>query len=592
MEESTRGIGRARAISNVHFGPFDLDVEARELRKAGRRMRLQEQPFQILLMLLELPGGVVLREEICSRLWPNDTVVEFDHSINAAVKRLRDALRDSAKKPRYIQTVARRGYRFVCAVERPEGELARTSGQPALAEDTPSIAVLPFTDMSRDKENEYFSDGLAEEIINKLTRVPGLKVIARTSAFSFKGKQKDIREIAQALGVTNILEGSVRRAGSRLRIIAQLVAAADGSHLWSEAYDREMADIFTVQDEIAQAISSALQVRLSGRPRQYAPQLPAYEAYLKARHCISTFTREALTRSREFFQLSLALDPGFAEAHSGLALSLFTSVFPGLAPAHEAMPLARAAAQRALELDPASQEAQGVLGMIAAVYDFDWKTAERQFALAMARELAPPYVRAYYAFYLVSIGRLQEACTQCERGLRNDPLSLLVRFHYAIALLAGGEDAAGEAQLRELSAFYPNLYQSFYLLGVSQALQGLHADAFATAETAWSLAPWNTGVIGLFAGALACTGQAQRAQELLQELAPVDRYGTPLGRLIYHLMREEVDEAARWGRKVLEQRDPRLTTIIALLRSPSRNVIRSNRSWSSLTRSLRVPLEC
>ena len=229
--------------------------------------------------------------------------------------------------------------------------------------------------------------------------------------------------------------------------------------------------------------------------------------------------------------------------------------------------------------------------MIAAVYDFDWKTAERQFALAMAREMAPPYVRAYYAFYLVFVGRLQEACTQCERGLRNDPLSLLVRLHYAIALLAGGRDAAGEAQLRELSAFYPNLYQSFYLLGVSQGLQGLHADALATAETAWSLAPWNTGVTGLLAGALACTGQAQRAQGLLQELARVDRYGTPLGRLIYHLVCEEIDEAAQWGRKVLEQRDPRLTTIIALLRSPSRNVIRSNGSWSSLTRFLRVPLE-
>jgi TolB-like protein len=306
MAESTRGVGGAGAISNAHFGPFD--VEARELRKAGHRIRLQEQPFQILLMLVESPGGVVLREEIRSRLWPDDTVVEFDHSINAAVKRLRDALRDSAKKPRYIQTVARRGYRFVCAVKRPDGELARASGQPALAAGTPSIAVLPFTDMSGDRENEYFSDGPAEEIINKLTRVPGLRVIARTSAFAFKGKRKAIREIARALGVNNILEGSVRRAGSRLRIIAQLVAAADGSHLWSEGYDREMANIFTVQDEIAQAISSALQVRLSGSPRKYAPQLPAYEAYLKARHCMSTFTREALARSREFFQWSIALD--------------------------------------------------------------------------------------------------------------------------------------------------------------------------------------------------------------------------------------------------------------------------------------------
>jgi TolB-like protein len=364
---------RASRASTVRFGPYELDFRAGELSKEGRRIRLQEQPFQILRMMLESPGQVVLREEIRSRLWRDDTVVEFEHSINAAIKRLRDALCDSAGKPRYIETVARRGYRFI-------GELKSEAGVPSAAV-APSIAVLPFANLSGDKENEYFADGLAEEIINSLTRGPGLKVIARTSAFAFKGKQQDIRKIAQTLGVSNVLEGSVRHAGSRVRVVAQLIAAVDGSHLWSERYDREMADIFAIQDEIAQAISSALRVQLSGISRQYTPQLPAYEAYLKARYCVSTFTRESLARSRDFFDRAIALDPGFAAAHSGMAVATFLPVFIGASPAHEAMPLARASAQRALDLDPFSQEAQGVLGIVAAVCEFDWKEAERRFGV-------------------------------------------------------------------------------------------------------------------------------------------------------------------------------------------------------------------
>jgi TolB-like protein len=533
-------------------------------------------------MLLESAGEVVSREEIRKRLWPDETFVEFDHGINAAVKRLRDTLHDSVDKPRYIKTLPRQGYRFI-------GEIKPAASSPAVAI-IPSIAVLPFADLSGDKDNEYFCDGLAEEIINNLTRASGLKVIARTSAFAFKGKQEDIRKIAAALGVTNVLEGSVRRAGSRVRVVAQLISAADGSHLWSERYDREMVDIFAIQDEIAEAISCALQVQFSGRARPYTPQLPAYEAYLKARHCMAVFTRESLASGREYFEQSIALDPGFVEARSGLAAAIATSVFPGLLPAHEAMPLARAAAQRALDLDPASQEAHGVLGMVASFYEFDWKEGERQFKMAMTREPAPNHVRWYYSTYLLLVGRLRESEDQCLCGFKDDPLSFVGHFHHAATLLAAGKDAAGEEELRELCTLHPNLYQPFYLLGLNQSLRGLNDVARATAERAYILAPWNTGVTGLFAGALRLAGESSRAERLIEDLLPADRFGTPLGLLVYFLFCSEIEQAANWAWKAFEQRDPRLLFPIALLRSRSCRLLRTSSGWSALAARLDIPL--
>ena len=504
----TRGNPAADPI--LRFGPFEVDLRAGELRKYRRRIRLPEQPFQILRMLLESRGSVVLRDEIRGSLWPDNTVVEFDHSINAAVKRLRDALRDTANKPRYIETVGRRGYRFICAVEPSVGDVAGTLDRalPVRIADAPapSIAVLAFANMSGDKQSEYFSDGLAEEIINRLSDIPGLKVIARTSAFAFKGKQRDIRKIAEELDVNNILEGSVRREGNQIRVIAQLVAAADGSRIWCERYDRELAAVFVIQDEIAHAIASALKVRLSGVPGRYAPRLPAYEAYLKARYCINTFTRECLIQSREFYERAIALDPDFGAAQSGLAMSLVLSVLPGLSAADVAMPEARKWAERALTVDPASTDAQAVLGSVAALYDFDWNEAGRRFRLAMEREPVIGVVRSAYAFaYLLPTGKPLEAASECLRGLKDDPLNFSLRFRRAGALIAGGMVKAGEAELCELSEIHPSLYQPVYLLGLSQAVRGAHDQARASAEKAHSLGPWNSNSIGLFAGALSRT---------------------------------------------------------------------------------------
>jgi eukaryotic-like serine/threonine-protein kinase len=243
-----------------------------------------------------------------------------------------------------------------------------------LEEEEPSIAVLPFANMSAEKEQEYFSDGLAEEIINSLAQLPGLKVTARTSAFAFRGKEQDITRIAAELRVRTILEGSVRKAGNRIRVTAQLINAADGYHLWSQRYDRDLEDVFAVQDEIATAIAGALQVKLSVQPaalRSYRPSLPAYEAFLKARHQSLKLRSESLTRCKEYLEEAIALDPGFALPHCELAFCFRNFTIIGGMPAHASTPKIRAAARRALEIDPSLPEAHAILGLVAAECDYD-----------------------------------------------------------------------------------------------------------------------------------------------------------------------------------------------------------------------------
>jgi serine/threonine protein kinase len=263
------------------------------------------------------------------------------------------------------------------------------------AYEKPSIAVLPFANMSGDKEQEYFSDGLAEEVINLLAQIPDLKVIARTSAFAFKGQNTDIRRIAEALGVASILEGSVRKAGSRIRVTAQLITANDGSHLWSQRFDRDMDDVFAVQDEIAQAIAEALQVKLDLRASKHKPSLPAYEAYLRYRYYQWGFTPESLQRARECLDQALVLDPQFALPYVGLADIHIASAAVGGMASREAVPQARTLAQRALELDPDLPEAHAMLGIVAGQYDLDWKEAGRRFHLAMAREPISCHLRQW-----------------------------------------------------------------------------------------------------------------------------------------------------------------------------------------------------
>src|SRR4051812_9043682 len=353
---------------HVRFGQFEMDESTGELCKDGIKVRLQEQPFQILQMLLEHPGEVVTREELRKRVWPTDTFVDFDHGINNAVKRLREALGDTSETPRYIETLPRRGYRLLHAVATTSPEV--------------SIAVLPFLSLSADPENEIFADGMCEEIISSLAQLKNLHVTARTSSFAFKGKHVDLRVIGEQLNVRTVLEGSVRKSGNRLRITAQLVSAADGYHLWSETYDREMKDVFAIQEEIANSIAQRLEVTIDSdqRPlfRAGTDNLEAFKFYTQGR---SLFFQRGphVIRSVECCKQAVSLDPTYALAWSGLADAYNMVGFYGLARPESCLPRAREAAQQAIALDSSVAEAHTSLAMSHLFYGWDRPSAEREF---------------------------------------------------------------------------------------------------------------------------------------------------------------------------------------------------------------------
>jgi TolB-like protein/predicted Ser/Thr protein kinase len=432
----------------------------------------------------------------------------------------------------------------------------------------PSIAVLPFANMSGDPDNEYFGDGLAEEVINALALIPGLKVIARTSAFAFKGKHEDVRRTAGTLGVAHILEGSVRRAGSRVRVTAQLISAHDGSHLWSQRYDRELADVFAIQDEISAAIAAALRVELSAEPaasRRYTPNLPAYEALLKARHDSLKYTPEAFLRCRKLYEEAIALDPQFALPHAELGIQFLMRALPGIAPARETMPLARAASQRALELDPSLQEAHAVLGAVAGVYEYDWKESKRRFDLALAREPVAPAVRFLHGlFYLLPTGLPEAAVAEHERGLQEDPLSFGGHFQLAQCLLNCNRFADAEVELRKAMKSHEAAFPLPMFLALTYAAQGKLAQAVEAAEHAHSLAPRHSHPLSMLAGLLVQAGHRARAEELIGTLGPPQTYGVPSAMAFFHMLCNETDAAVEWSERAIEQRDPRIVLGVLL----------------------------
>ena len=450
----------------------------------------------------------------------------------------------------------------------------------------PSIAVLPFANLSAEKENEYFSDGLAEEIINALTGIPGLKVTARTSSFAFRGKDDDIRRIAAALDVRTVLEGSVRRAGNRIRVSAQLINAADGYHLWSQRFDRELADVFAVQDEIAAAIADALQVTLAGGRRAYTPSLAGYEAYLKAIHESRKLTSDGLAHSKTWFEQAIALDARFALAHSAYAFHYAQLANYGLMPAGDAMPLVSAEAVKALEIDPSLAEGHAMLGLVAAIHDYNWREAAQRFERAMASEPVPPLVRRYYAlYYLLPLARTADAVDQCARSLRDDPLDLPGRVRFAQCLDAAGRTDEAIGELHHVLELDQNLWFTHFILGHYELRDRRVSAALAHAERAFALAPWNPSARGLLAAAHAVQGVSRMADELMEPLRSSPVYGAPLAFATFHLYRSELDSCADWVEKGIAERHP---AMLVFLRSHARELLASPR-WPGLAKRLNLP---
>jgi serine/threonine protein kinase/tetratricopeptide (TPR) repeat protein len=456
----------------------------------------------------------------------------------------------------------------------------------------PSLAVLPFANLSADKENEYFSDGLAEDIIDALTQVPGLRVMARTSSFFFRGKEGDVREIGTRLNVENILEGSVRKAGNRIRVTAQLVKASDGYHLWSQRFDREMTDVFAIQDEISQAIAEKLRVRLAGdRPlvKRHTENVEAYNLYLRGRHCILRLTPESIAKGKEYLEQAIVLDPNYALAYAGMAEYYFRLALLGLKDPKEANPKAKLAAMEALSRDDTLVEAHSMLGVELGNGDFDWAGAEREFRRALELNPASPIVHYYYGLYFLRpLGRLDEALSHLQRAVELDPLSALYNSILAHAYYVTGQYDVAIAQYRRAIDLDPGWYVPHWLLAIAYDGMGRFEEAIAEAQEACELSGRNAQTLGLLGMTYGLLGRHEDARALLEEL--MARRGTtyvpPFAMAHINLGLGEVDQALEWMEKGVEGRDSML--IGALKAEPAYTPFHGHPRYRALLRKMNI----
>ncbi len=454
----------------------------------------------------------------------------------------------------------------------------------------PSIAVLPFVNMSADQENEYFCDGLAEELLNALSKVDGLQVAARTSAFSFKGRGLDIREIGQKLNVSTVLEGSVRKAGSRLRVTAQLINVDDGYHLWSEKYDRQLEDVFDIQDEISLAIVEALKVKLLGEEaalvlKRNTADVEAYQLYLKGRYFWSKRTEEGLKKAIEYFNHAIERDSKYALAFAGLA-DCYTvlSMYGVLAP-DQTYPVSKQAALRALELDSQLAEAHTSLAYAMYRYDWDWAGAQKEFKRSL--ELNPNYAPAHqwYASYLSTVGQSEEALVQIRRAQKLDPLSLIINRDVGMILYWARQYDDAIEELNKTLQMDPMFGPTYAFLGLAYEQKGMYEQAGGVIREALKILPYEPLFIAQLGRVLALTGQTSAAKDTLDSLMELSkrRYVSSSYLAIVFLALGDRDLAFEWLEKAYEEHDDRLVFIKV---EPLSDSIRDDPRFADLVRRI------
>jgi TolB-like protein/Flp pilus assembly protein TadD len=514
----------------LRFAAFEVDVKAGEVRKHGRRVRLQDKPFQVLQSLLEHPGEIVLREELRARLWPADTFVDFDNGLNNAVNKVRRLLGDSPSAPKYVETVGRRGYRFIGAVETPvrvalpsiqlpvSSSTTRSGWAPAAAV-VSSLAVLPLANLSDDAEQEYFSDGLTDALISQIAGIRALRVISRHSSMRYKGSRAATAKIARELGVDALIEGTVLRVGARVRVTVQLVDAATDSLVWSGEWDRALEDLLLVQSEIARAVAQELRAVITpdeaGRFARVSSVDPeAYDLFLRGRFFWSQRTREGLLRSVDYFRKAIARAPLFAEAHAAIAESMGPLGYLGFLPPHEATPAMKAAATTALSIDPDLVEGLNALAACAAFHE--WRLAEAEALFQRAIAVNPNYVVTYmwYGQLLENTGR-QEANVETRAvAVRLDPLNLRAGAALGIALFLSGRADEGIARLQSTLELDPNYFFAREHLARIDVARGRLTEAIDTFQSIGA-----DGSLGHALGLAGRTGEARAILLKLQERA-------------------------------------------------------------------------
>jgi TolB-like protein/DNA-binding winged helix-turn-helix (wHTH) protein len=457
----------------VRFGVFEVDFRACELRRGGVRVRLQDLPFRALTLLLSRPGELITHEEFRRALWPEDVFVDFDRALRSAIKRLRDALGDDSDNPIFVETVERRGYRFIAPVTRsapeaevsgpavpgpapvpnnaPANELAKSSWLPLAlvvvaalgviaaatffywrhpAPRISSIAILPFDNLSAPAFDDAFSDGLTDEVAASISHVDGVRVAGRHSAYVYKGKHADLREIGSRLNVEAVVEGSVQRVGDRTHVAVELNRTRDGFTVWSQTFDGTTGDFFQIESQIASSIARALARKISNNPSKADPE--AHALYLEARYLWNQRNYPSELKSVDLMQQAIARDPNYALAWAGLADSLISIGNVEEVNPAAYLPRARDAALKALQLDPSLAEAHAALGNVACHYDYDWPTAEREYKRALELNQSYPSAHQYYALGLMAHGRLDEAEAQLAIARRLDPLAYIVDVDLAM----------------------------------------------------------------------------------------------------------------------------------------------------------------
>ncbi len=641
MQENQQRDGRLR------FGVFDVDVRAGELRKHGLRVRLQEQPFQILAMLLEHPGQVVTREELQKKLWPADTFVDFDHGLNKAVNKIRDALGDSAESPRFVETVARRGYRFLAEVKAadaapgqsphvapPPIPAAETRDRPDLAV-TPaatknrapslawkmavfvplalivfftgwklhsryyaatvihSLAVLPLESLSNDASQDYFADGMTDELISDLGQLSALRVISRTSVMGYKHAHKPLPQIARELNVDAIVEGTVLRSGDRVRITAQLIDATADKHLWSQSYEGELKDTLALQNQVARAIADQIRIKLN--PQEQAAlkiarvvNPEAYESYLKGRYFWNKRTPDSLKVALAYFNQAIDEDPNYAQAYSGLAdtYALLGDWQYAVMTPKEAFPRAKAAAIKALELDSTLSEAHNSLAFCFDAFDWDLESAGKEFQRSI--ELNPGYATAHhwYAWHLSLLGRFDEALEEMRKAKNLDPLSLIINADLAELLVIAHFYDESIIQSRATIAMDPNFALAHNQLAQAYLQKHMNVEAIAELQKAVELSGGSPTCVANLARAYAASGKTSEAVKLLGDLKNHSNrgYSDASEVAVVYAALGDKDQAMHWLEIGYEERfNP------GVLLRPGFNPLRSDQRFQDLLRRIGFP---
>jgi TolB-like protein/DNA-binding winged helix-turn-helix (wHTH) protein/Tfp pilus assembly protein PilF len=618
MEESLS------SVRSVRFGVFEVDLRAGELRKKGAKIRLQEQPFLLLITLLKQQGEVVAREELRRTLWPEETFVDFDHGLDTAVKKLREVLGDSASNPRFVETIPRRGYRFIAPVETigenetaPAANQARPNKQePAMGclleardEDQVeplgaavvalrprwplpwkvaglvflllsagfmsfllrsrpstlirSLVVLPLEDLSGDPSQEYFSDGMTDELITELGQVGKLRVISRTSAMTYKGVRRPLPEIARELNVDAVVEGIVLRLGSQVRITAQLIRASSDKHLWAQSYEVELRNILTVQKEVARSIAEQIRLELNPHEQRRLDQPQAvngeaYESYLKGRFFWNKRTGEGLKKAIDYFSQAIQNDPNYAPAYAGLADSYALAgdwKYGVLAP-REAYPKAKAAAKKAIALDSTLGEAHISFAFCLEGFDWDFESAGREFTRGI--ELSPGYATGHewYGWHLAALGHNGEAVAEVEKAENLDPLSLIIAADLAEELLVARRYDEAIKQSRKalyLDPFFANVH---YVLGQASAQKHIYNEAIKELRIAVQLSPESTAFTANLAYAYAVSGMTDEAVKLLNDLKnrSPGAFSSAAEVALIYVGLDQKDQAMAWLEKAYAER--------------------------------------